>query len=216
MVMEIRKGLLITTRTHNLDDERARDEGTRHAMVPDAGAPYTVEMADEMIKHLVERGFREDLLITVHPVGLTPQNLARRVSRLLGYYRERWGKRHAVGPDREPVWFDFLVVAALTGDQHQSHAHVVLDVDLDGAEVRKLEARAAKWDIPLVVTRNRDNWLEDKPMVSGHRCRVDYTIGHMLRAGAVLEIGETDRVPFVPRVRANYLQNSGRAPSKES
>lgn len=204
MLTEIGKGLLVTTRSHYLDEERARYEGTRRAMVTGAGTPYSVEMVDEMIKHLVERGFRRDLLITVHPVGLGAQDLARKVSRLLDYFRGWWGKRHAVGPEREPVWLNYVIVAALTGDQHQAHAHVVLDVDLDEAEMSKLEARAERWKMPLVVTGNRDEWLADKPRVSGHRCKVDYTIGHMLHAGSVLEIGETDRLPFVPRLRAAF------------
>jgi hypothetical protein len=204
MYREQTKGPLVTTRTAYLDPERARDDGTRRVMVPDEGAPYTVEMVEAMVEQLVGRGFRRDLLITVHPVGLTPQNLARKVSRLLGYYREWWGKRHAVGPEREPVWFDFVIATALTGDRHESHAHVVLDVDLTAADIVKLENRAKKWNVPLEVTRNSAAWLSRRPNVSEHRCKVEYTIEHMLRAGSVMEIGETDRLEFVARSKAAF------------
>ena len=204
MYTEETKGPLVTTRTQYLDPERARDDGTRHAMVPDEGAPYTVEMVEAMVEKLVARGFRRDLLITVHPVGLTPQNLARKVSRLLGYYRDWWGRSNAVGPDRERVWFDFVIVAALTGDPHQSHAHAVLDVDLTAVEVARLKARADKWNMPLEVTRNSAEWLSLRPNVAEHRCKVEYAIEHLLCPGSVIEIGDTDRLEFVARVKTAF------------
>lgn len=105
-------------------------------------------------------------------MALNPQALAKKLNRLLGYYRESWGKRHAVGPDREPVWFDFMIVTALCPAGHDSHAHVVLDAELSSADIEKLGLRAEKWDIPLKVTRNTAAWLSERPSVSQHRCKL--------------------------------------------
>ena len=209
-------GLFFKTRRTRAKAGKAGTTGTNKVMKPEAGAPFTVAMCEKMVARLVERGFRRDLLITVKPVALKPQALAMKLNRLLGYYRESWGKRHAVGPDREPVWFDYFFVTALSNGGHDSHAHVVLDVELTSADIDKLGLRAKKWGIPLKVTRNKAAWLSDRPSVKEHRCKIEYTVEHLLRAGSAYEIGPTNTFPFVRRVRTAFRAWKASRPAPEA
>ncbi len=187
---ELDDGLFFKTRTIRPLEESAETTGTERAMRAEAGAPYTAQMAEEMVEHLKELGYRSDFMLTIRPVALNPQALARKVSRLLSYARERWSKHRDSEPPKEAEWFDFVIVTALCPGSHHSHAHVVLTRDLSSEEIGALRVRAKKWNMAIKISRNTTSWLAKRPNVKEHRCKIDYTISHMLQAGSELEIGE--------------------------
>jgi len=192
---ELEDGLFFKTRTTRPLEESADTTGTEQAMRAEAGAPFTVQMGEGMIEHLKGLGYRSDYMITVHPVALNPLALARKVNRLLSYARERSAKRGVKQGDEESGWFDFVIVTALCPGSHHSHAHVVLTRELSSEEIRALTVKAKKWNMPIKVSRNTKSWLEKRPSVKEHRCKVEYALSHLLRAGSEWEVGEPKPKP---------------------
>jgi len=218
---EMEDGLFFKTRTTRPLEQSADTTGTERAMRAEAGATYTVQMAEEMVEHVKGLGYRSDYMLTVNPVALNPEALARKVNRLLSYARERWSKCRDKEVEKEPGWFDFVIVTALCPGSHHSHAHVVLTRELSSDEIRALRLRAKKWKMPIKVSRNTKSWLEKRPSVKEHRCKIDYTISHMLEASSVLEFGEPKPKPRpapppVPQKKVRLPKPFFKTPGKPS
>jgi hypothetical protein len=119
-------------------------------------------------------------------------------------YRNWWGRRHPIGPDREPDWFDYFLVVARCEGNHASHAHVNVATELTAEDALKLVKRAAKWNLKLEVTGNSTDWLDGKANVSKHACKIEYTVFHLLQAGSTYRIGAGQTPPFVKRSREDF------------
>jgi hypothetical protein len=75
-------------------------------------------------------GLRGDAMITVNPTVRSPESLVITVEKMMHRFAYRWGRRHAVGPDRERSWLDYFIVTAFCEANHASHAHICLSEQL--------------------------------------------------------------------------------------
>jgi len=197
------KNFISMRRTRRVAPERATDLGANHAY-GGSGGTFTRAMCFELLKWLIRRGFRRDVLITVRPVARSPENLANTVDKLLAGYRDWWGRRHPIGADREPDWLDYFLIAARCEGNHASHAHVNITVRLTAEDVRELEKRAARRNLTLEVTGNSVEWLEGKASVDQHACKIEYAVFHLLQAGSTFRLGANQTPPFVRRTRERF------------
>ena len=65
---------------------------------------YTAAMCDALAQDLIKKKrLLRTRLITMRPIARSPESLVNSVDKMMRGFAYRWGRRHAVGPDREPL-----------------------------------------------------------------------------------------------------------------
>ncbi len=159
---------------------------------------YTAAMCDALARKLIEKKrLLRTRLITVRPIARSPESLVNSADKLMRGFAYRWGRRHAVGPDREPLWLDYFIAAAPCEASHASHGHINISEELTAAEQRQLEKLAKKRDLKLEFTGNSEDWLASKKNVKKHACKVHYAVRHLLRRGSTYRISGSETPAWV-------------------
>src|SRR5439155_10481293 len=105
---------------------------------------YTRVNCDELAAMFTRKlQLQQDYLISVEPTGRSASNLAADLDRIMRKFSAWWGKRHRTGPDGEPSWLNYFLVAVPWEANHASHAHIVLSEYLGPEEEQELIRRAA-------------------------------------------------------------------------
>jgi hypothetical protein len=135
----------------------------------------------------------------VVPLTRSIPALAQNVEHLMKTFSYWWsGKNFAWvveqhGPESEPRWFRergwfgyFAVIAPLQED-HGSHAHIIITEKLTAWDEHMLAKFGERLDLTVNVSRNSAAWLRKKRERNPkqkHKCRVEYTVDHLRRAGS--------------------------------
>jgi hypothetical protein len=198
------KSFRVTRRTRRVDAAHAADFGAERPYGI-AGTAYTAAMCAELEPFLIrKKNLRPDILITVRPIARSPESLATSVDKVMRRFARRWGRRYAVGPDREPLWLNFFISAGPCEARHASHAHINVSDELTSEDERDLAKLAGKSGLKLEFTGNSADWLAGKKGVEKHACKVGYNARHLRRTGSTYRISASDTPPWVRRSRARF------------
>jgi len=150
-------------------------------------------------QNLLERGFRSDIQINVEPLARSIPALAQNVDHLMKGFAYWWGGKNAAwvgelhGPElesrwfRERRWFEYFAVIAPLQEDHGSHAHIVVAEKLTAWDESMLAKYGKRLGLTVNVSRNSSEWLRKKRLQNPdqeHKCRVEYTVEHLRRAGS--------------------------------
>jgi hypothetical protein len=186
------------TRSRTIAAHRAADFGADKPLYH-SGEYESKENCDFYIRKLRARGFRNDIQINVEPLARSISRLAPDVELLMKNFSYWWGGNNGIwviephGPELEPRWFrergwfDYFAVIAPLQENHGSHAHIVVTQDLTPWDESMLARYGKRLGLKVNVSRNSDEWLRNKREKNPdqqHKCRVEYTVAHLLRAGS--------------------------------
>ena len=186
------------TRSRTIAAHRAADFGADKPFYT-SGEYESQENCCFRTQNLLERGFRSDIQINVEPLARSIPALAQNVDYLMKGFAYWWGGKNAAwvgdlhGPEmeirncRERSWFDYFAVIAPLEEDHGSHAHIIITKELTGWDESILARFGKRLDLTVNVSRNSAEWLRQKRVKNPkqeHKCRVEYTVKHMLRAGS--------------------------------
>jgi hypothetical protein len=186
------------TRSRTIAAHRAADFGADKPFHT-SGEYESQENCDFFARKLLEHGFRSDIQINIEPLARSIPALAQNVDHLMKGFAYWWGGKNAAwveelhGPDLEPrncrerSWFDYFAVIAPLQEDHGSHAHIIITEDLTGWDESMLAKLGKRLDLTVNVSRNSAEWLRkkrEKNPKQEHKCRVEYSVKHLLRAGS--------------------------------
>ena len=186
------------TRSRTIAAHRAADFGVDRPFRT-SGEYESQENCDFFTRKFLERGFRSDIQINVEPLARSIPALAQNVEQLMkGFAYWKGGKNAAWtvelhGPELEPRWFrergwfDYFAVIAPLQENHGSHAHIIITEELTEWDESMLAKFGKRLGLTVNVSRNDDEWLRKKRVKNPeqqHKCRVEYTVGHLRRAGS--------------------------------
>lgn len=195
---------LAMRRTRRCAAANAADFGAEHPYRT-SDDRYTAAMCDALEQHLIKKKrLLRTRLITVRAIARSPESLVNSVDKMMRGFAYRWGRRHAVGPDREPLWLDYFIAAAPCEAGHASHGHINISEGLTAAEQRQLEKLAKKRGLNLEFTGNSEEWLASKKNVEKHACKVRYAIRHLLRTGSTYRISASETPAWVRGSREQF------------
>jgi len=168
---------------------------------------YTAAMCDALERNLIKKKrLLRTRLITVRPIARSPEGLVNSVDKMMHGFAYKWGRRHAVGPDREPLWLDYFIAVAPCEASHASHGHINISEGLTAKDERDLLKLAKKRDLNLEFTGNSEDWLASKKNVKEHACKVRYAVRHLLRIGSTFRISASDTPTWVRGSRERFLR----------
>lgn len=186
------------TRSRTIGACRAADFGADRPFL-NSGEYESKENCDFFVRKLLERGFRSDIQINVEPLTRSIPALAQNVGHLMKKFSYWKGGKGFVwivephGPELEPRWFrerrwsEYFAVIAPLEENHGSHAHIVVAEKLTAWDESMLAKYGERLDLTVNVTRISSEWLRKKRLQNPdqeHKCRIEYTVGHLRRAGS--------------------------------
>ena len=207
------------TRSRTLAARRAADFGADKPFLT-SGEYESKENCDFYTRKLLEHGFRNDIQINVVPLTRSIPSLTQNVDHLMKAFSYWWGGKNFAwvveqhGPESEPRWFRergwfgyFAVIAPLQED-HGSHAHIIITEKLTAWDEYMLAEFGERLDLTVNVSRNSAAWLRKKRKKNSrqqHKCRVEYTVHHLRRAGSDLRMSRSQTPDWVRGSRERFL-----------
>lgn len=204
-------------RSRTVAARRAADFGVDTPFRND-GSYYNAALCDSLICWCKERGFRDDILISIEAIARGVPRILTNVEDIMGDFMPLWGERHRertldyYDPDAESAYFvmepgriDFFAVAAPCEAQHANHGHIIVSQDLDFLEERKLIALGKECGLRITITRNSAAWLAKRKSVTQHACKIRYAVHHLRRRGSDYRMSPPE-MPWIRRANATWAQ----------
>jgi hypothetical protein len=210
------------TRNRILAAHRAADFGADKPFLT-SGEYESKENCDFYTRKLLEHGFRNDIQINVRPLTRSIPALAQNVEHLMKAFSYWWGGKNFAwvveqhGSESEPRWFrdrgwfDYFAVIAPLQENHGSHAHIIITEKLTAWDEHMLAKFGERLDLTVNVSRNSAAWLRKKRKKNPqqqHKCRVEYTVHHLRRAGSDFRVSRSRTPDWVRRARGPRLSGS--------
>lgn len=224
--MSRNKNFLPPARRRRLDAGPADSFGSERAFGYN-GEEYTSEYCEALVELLPRRGFRSDVLLSVERMPWHPEALANSLDKLMRKFARWWGRRHAVGPDREPLWLDYFIVCARSEGGHASHGHILLTVEPTPEDERKLNKLAAKWGLEAakreakqmeerglevderalkklavklglkIEVTGNDDAWLEERGLAKHKYKIEYAVNHLLAVGSTYRVSRAEVPAFL-------------------
>lgn len=181
-----------------------------------SGSYYNAPLCDSLAVWCEERGFRDDLLISIEAIKRGIPRILVNMEDIMIEFTPWWAERNRVRTldhyDRdedlayfvmEPRRSDYFAVAAPCEAEHANHGHMVVTQDLSFVEERKLISLGRDCGLRIMITRNSDEWLAKRKTVIEHASKIRYTVDHLRRRGSDYRMSPPE-TPWIRRANATW------------